>query len=199
MGIVGRRMESLGGAAHSCACQLAGHGEPGNAHSIGMCPEPRMHPAPPSPPRSCVTGDVAAVKAMLKAGANPNALSSIGPFGLLAHTSALGRAAAAGHAAVVEELLRAGARPDAGSSTGPFAAFTRNSPLWDAAAAGHAETVRTLLRHGADAGEGFSLGPGGLLVRFSSAVCRRIPVGNQARPPLCLRAGLHQKNERRSA
>lgn len=79
-------------------------------------------------------GQVEAVRALLKAGAEPD--------GRDGGMTPLAAAALRGHAPVVRVLLRAGARPDATGLNGL-------TPLVSALQQGHTETVRLLLQAGA--------------------------------------------------
>jgi ankyrin repeat protein len=81
--------------------------------------------------------DVAATKAALEAGANPNALDATG-------RPLLGRAARGRSAEIVALLLATGADPNAADRIG----FT---PLFEAARDGRLDNVRELLLRGADA------------------------------------------------
>lgn len=80
-------------------------------------------------------GQVEAVRALLKAGAEPD--------GRNGGMTPLAAAALRGHASVVRVLLRAGAQPDAVGLNG-------QSPLISALQMGHTDTVRLLLQAGAN-------------------------------------------------
>lgn len=82
------------------------------------------------------SADVAATKAALEAGANPNALDATG-------RPLLGRAARQGNAEIIALLLATGADPNAADRIG----FT---PLFEAARDGQIDSVRELLQGGAD-------------------------------------------------
>ncbi|MGW9075641.1 ankyrin repeat domain-containing protein [Streptomyces kronopolitis] len=85
-------------------------------------------------------GDTAAVKAVLRAGVDPNKLYGEG-------TTPLYLASVTGEADIARLLLKAGASPDTESSGG-FG--SEGTPLCAAACWGRTETVRELLAHGAD-------------------------------------------------
>ncbi|MEU2838592.1 ankyrin repeat domain-containing protein [Streptomyces sp. NPDC007076] len=84
-------------------------------------------------------GDTAVVKAVLRAGADPERADSEG-------TTPLYAASVSGEAEIVRLLLVAGASPDTESS----GIGAEGTPLCAAACWGHTETVRELLAHGAD-------------------------------------------------
>ncbi|WP_043665000.1 ankyrin repeat domain-containing protein [Streptomyces xylophagus] len=84
-------------------------------------------------------GDTAVVKAVLRAGAEPELADSDG-------TTPLYAASVNGETAIVGLLLAAGAAPDTESS----GIGAEGTPLCAAACWGHTETVRELLAHGAD-------------------------------------------------
>ncbi|MFE0375251.1 ankyrin repeat domain-containing protein [Streptomyces inhibens] len=84
-------------------------------------------------------GDTARVKALLRAGADPERADSEG-------TTPLYEASVNGEAAIARLLLVAGASPDTESS----GLGSEGTPLCAAACWGHTETVRELLAHGAD-------------------------------------------------
>ncbi|MBX9393031.1 ankyrin repeat domain-containing protein [Streptomyces sp. TRM72054] len=86
-----------------------------------------------------VAADAARVKALLRAGANPEARDMDG-------TTPLYLAAVQGAAEVARLLMAAGASPDAESR----GVGSEGTPLCAAACWGHTETVRELLAHGAD-------------------------------------------------
>ncbi|WP_433859168.1 ankyrin repeat domain-containing protein [Streptomyces kronopolitis] len=85
-------------------------------------------------------GDTAVVKAVLRAGADPNEPYSDG-------TTFLYLASVTGEADIARLLLKAGASPDTESSGGMG---SEGTALCAAACWGHTETVRELLAHGAD-------------------------------------------------
>ncbi|MFC1232837.1 MULTISPECIES: ankyrin repeat domain-containing protein [Streptomyces] len=82
--------------------------------------------------------DVGAVRALLRAGADPDGADAHG-------TTPLYAAAVGGSAEIVARLLEAGASPDVESR-----GETDGTALCAAAAWGHADVVRRLLAHGAD-------------------------------------------------
>ncbi|QFR02192.1 ankyrin repeat domain-containing protein [Streptomyces phaeolivaceus] len=84
-------------------------------------------------------GDTAAVKAVLRAGADPERTDSEG-------TTPLYAASVNGEAEIARLLLAAGASPDTESS----GIGAEGTPLCAAACWGHTATVRELLAHGAD-------------------------------------------------
>ncbi|MFI9581530.1 ankyrin repeat domain-containing protein [Streptomyces sp. NPDC052236] len=84
-------------------------------------------------------GDTAVVKAVLRAGFNPQRANSEG-------TTPLYEASVNGEAEIARLLLAAGASPDTESS----GIGAEGTPLCAAASWGHTETVRELLAHGAD-------------------------------------------------
>jgi hypothetical protein len=86
--------------------------------------------------RAVDEGDVARVRVLLAAGADPNAAAEYGETALM-------RAAARGHVEVVETLLDAGGDVHAESENG----FT---PLFMAVFFGHADVARALLARGSD-------------------------------------------------
>lgn len=83
--------------------------------------------------------DTARVKALLRAGANPERGDSEG-------TTPLYLASVQGEAEVARLLMEAGASPDTESR----GVGSEGTPLCAAACWGHTETVRELLAHGAD-------------------------------------------------
>ena len=86
--------------------------------------------------RALKEGDVAAVRAQLAAGANPDARDRFGQTGLMI-------AAWRGHTGVVDALVEAGARLDVTAKYGL-------SALMLAVVGGHPEVARRLVRAGAD-------------------------------------------------
>ena len=86
-----------------------------------------------------VVGDAGAVRAVLRAGADPGLADGEG-------TTPLYAASVNGQAAIVRLLLSAGAFPDIESS----GIGAEGLPLCAAACWGHTDTVRALLAHGAD-------------------------------------------------
>ncbi|MEV5785447.1 ankyrin repeat domain-containing protein [Streptomyces sp. NPDC048448] len=84
--------------------------------------------------------DTAVVKALLRAGLDPDRADSEG-------TTPLYEASVNGKTEIVRLLLAAGASPNAESS----GLGAEGTPLCAAACWGHTETVRELLAHGADA------------------------------------------------
>lgn len=88
--------------------------------------------------RAASAGDVAKVRALLDAGADPNAGNRYG-------ATALSFACDKGHAEVVKLLLERGARVDVKDT------FYNSTPVVWAAMKGHAEVLRALLEKGADA------------------------------------------------
>ncbi|MFF4730248.1 ankyrin repeat domain-containing protein [Streptomyces mirabilis] len=86
-----------------------------------------------------LVGDTARVKAVLRAGADPERADSEG-------TTPLYEASVNGEAEIARLLLEAGASPDTESS----GLGADGTPLCAAACWGHTETVRELLAHGAD-------------------------------------------------
>ncbi|WP_405605333.1 ankyrin repeat domain-containing protein [Streptomyces sp. NBC_01410] len=84
-------------------------------------------------------GDAAVVKAVLRAGGDPERADSEG-------TTPLYWASVNGEADIARLLLAAGASPDTESS----GLGAEGTPLCAAACWGHTETVRELLAHGAD-------------------------------------------------
>ncbi|MEU9112274.1 ankyrin repeat domain-containing protein [Streptomyces sp. NPDC048483] len=84
-------------------------------------------------------GDTTCVKALLRAGADPERADSEG-------TTPLYEASVNGEAAIARLLLAAGAAPDTESS----GLGAEGTPLCAAACWGHTEAVRELLAHGAD-------------------------------------------------
>ncbi|MGW5970148.1 ankyrin repeat domain-containing protein [Streptomyces sp. NPDC055186] len=86
-----------------------------------------------------VAADTARVRALLRAGADPERGDGDG-------TTPLYLASVQGEAEVARLLLEAGARPDTESS----GVGSDGTPLCAAACWGHTETVRELLAHGAD-------------------------------------------------
>ena len=84
-------------------------------------------------------GDTAVVKAVLRAGVDPERADNEG-------TTPLYAASVQGEAVTAGLLLAAGASPDAESS----GIGAEGTPLCAAACWGHTETVRELLSHGAD-------------------------------------------------
>ncbi|MGP8303447.1 ankyrin repeat domain-containing protein [Streptomyces inhibens] len=86
-----------------------------------------------------LVGDTARVKALLRAGADPERADSEG-------TTPLYAASVNGEAAIARLLLMAGASPDAESN----GLGSEGTPLCAAACWGHTATVRELLAHGAD-------------------------------------------------
>ncbi|MFD6321408.1 ankyrin repeat domain-containing protein [Streptomyces sp. NPDC058442] len=86
-----------------------------------------------------VTADTARVRALLRAGADPERGDSDG-------TTPLYLASVQGEAEVARLLLEAGACPDTESR----GVGSEGTPLCAAACWGHTETVRELLAHGAD-------------------------------------------------
>ncbi|MEE1772605.1 ankyrin repeat domain-containing protein [Streptomyces sp. JV185] len=85
------------------------------------------------------TGDTARVKALLRAGADPERRDSEG-------VTPLYEASVNGKAEIARLLLAAGASPNTESS----GLGSDGTPLCAAACWGHTETVRELLAHGAD-------------------------------------------------
>ncbi|MGI9296383.1 MAG: ankyrin repeat domain-containing protein [Gammaproteobacteria bacterium] len=83
-------------------------------------------------------GDVAEVKRLLAAGANPNAMDDHG-------RTALQTTALCGHAEVTEVLLSAGANPNAANNDGVTALIAATMVLY-----GHAEVAKILLSAGAN-------------------------------------------------
>ena len=109
------------------------------------------------------TGDAEAVDALLRCGADPDAGSGWGPFGLLSHTTPLAVAAEKGHEAVAKALIKGGARLHAGTRVGlPVAPVMTGTPLAEAARQGHAGVVTALLDNGARPAKGYDV-CGGLL------------------------------------
>ncbi|MER6154076.1 ankyrin repeat domain-containing protein [Streptomyces sp. NPDC001868] len=86
-----------------------------------------------------LVGDTAAVKAVLRAGADPEQADSEG-------TTPLYAASVNGEADIARLLLAAGAAPDTESS----GIGAEGTPLCAAACWGHTDTVRELLAYGAD-------------------------------------------------
>ncbi|MFJ9822005.1 ankyrin repeat domain-containing protein [Streptomyces sp. NPDC101151] len=84
-------------------------------------------------------GDTARVKALLRAGADPERGDREG-------TTPLYAASVSGEAEIARLLLMAGASPDTESR----GLGSEGTPLCAAACWGHTETVRALLAHGAD-------------------------------------------------
>ena len=90
---------------------------------------------------ACIARERECVVVLLKAGADPNAVGTLGPFGLLASGTPLYVAAANGHTKVVAALLKAGANPKRASYLGPLYART---PMEVAASHDHTGTVEVL-------------------------------------------------------
>ncbi|MEV7786811.1 ankyrin repeat domain-containing protein [Streptomyces sp. NPDC088106] len=88
---------------------------------------------------AALVGDIAGVKAALRAGADPERRDGEGATPLYA-------ACVNGDAEIARLLLTAGASPDTESG----GLGSDGTPLCAAACWGHAETVRALLAHGAD-------------------------------------------------
>ncbi|GAA2426650.1 ankyrin repeat domain-containing protein [Streptomyces glaucus] len=88
---------------------------------------------------AALTGDVARVKALLRAGADPERRDGEG-------VTPLYLASVQGETEVARLLLEAGAFPDTESG----GVGSEGTPLCAAACWGHTETVRVLLAHGAD-------------------------------------------------
>nr|WTB29165.1 ankyrin repeat domain-containing protein [Streptomyces sp. NBC_00830] len=88
---------------------------------------------------AALMGDTTRVKALLRAGADPEQADSEG-------TTPLYVASVNGEAEIARLLLAAGAPPNAKSS----GLGSEGTPLCAAACWGHTETVRELLAHGAD-------------------------------------------------
>lgn len=88
---------------------------------------------------AALLGETTRVKALLRAGADPERADSEG-------TTALYVASVNGAAEIARLLLAAGASPDTESS----GLGSEGTPLCAAACWGHTETVRELLAHGAD-------------------------------------------------
>ncbi|WP_406273499.1 ankyrin repeat domain-containing protein [Streptomyces sp. NBC_00191] len=84
-------------------------------------------------------GETTRVKALLRAGADPERADSEG-------TTPLYAASVNGETEIARLLLKAGASPDTESS----GLGSEGTPLCAAACWGHTETVRELLAHGAD-------------------------------------------------
>ena len=112
---------------------------------------------------AAATGDAEAVDALLRCGADPDAGSGWGPFGLLSHTTPLAVAAEKGHEAAAKALIKGGARLHAGTRVGlPVAPVMTGTPLAEAARQGHAGVVAALLDNGARPAKGYDV-CGGLL------------------------------------
>jgi hypothetical protein len=99
--------------------------------------------------RAAANGHMAVVKALLEAGARPEAGKTLGPLGALVSTTPLYTAAQYGRTAAVQALLEAGARPEARSTVGLLGALWSTTPLYMAAEHGHTAAVAALLEAGA--------------------------------------------------
>lgn len=86
--------------------------------------------------KAVASDDIAAVKRLLAAGADPRATTTLG------HVTPLALAATNGDAAIIQALLDAKAEVDATSADG-------TTPLMLAAASGNVDAIRVLLDHGA--------------------------------------------------
>lgn len=117
--------------------------EPDTKSSDGPTGLPPLHDA-------AAKGDEAAVKALLAAGADPNATRADDD------SAPLHYAAENGHETVVRVLLAAGADPNAKEKDYSFDDYTGGGPRWGhrplhyAAQNGHEAVVRVLLAAGAD-------------------------------------------------
>ena len=104
------------------------------------------------------TGHTEMVSALLKAGADPNAPTTLG-LGMLFSDTPLHTAADNGHMEMVSALLKAGADPNAPFTLGLGMLFS-HTPLNTAANNGHMEMVSALLKAGADPNAPLTLGLG---------------------------------------
>jgi len=120
-----------------CVAQAGGYGSPAFAPVQKEDKLAERHDqAWPALMRAAWAGDIAAVKAELKAGADVNARSNTGTTALLAATMK-------SHDEIVEFLLAHNADVDGRN-------MPRNTPLMVAARNGDVAIARLLLRHGAD-------------------------------------------------
>ena len=112
-------------------------------------------------------GDLAAVNALLKAGAHPDIGERYGPWGSVYSYSPLMAAVEGRHTDVVQALLAAGARPNLGCTVGPFGFFGRFTPLRKAAESRSLPILRALVEGKADPNGCDTVLPLGLFFRGS--------------------------------
>jgi ankyrin repeat protein len=136
---------------------------------------------------AAITSSIAAVAALIEAGARPEVGFTVGPLGALASDTPLSTAARGGIPAAVAAMLEAGARPEAGASL-IFGALLSGTPLAMAAANGQTAAVEALLKGGARPEAGFTFGPLGALAS-DTPLSTAARVGNTAAVAALLEAG----------